>query len=116
MASARRSPRGLDRDEALARLEALADEQAALRRVATLAAGDVESAELFHCVCEELGGVLGVESTDILRFNDDGTATIVGAWSSGDGPTFEVGMTLPVEGQTVTAKLRRTGRPQRVDD
>jgi len=116
MSAPRSSPAGLERDEALVRLEALAEEQAALRRVAILAAGELEAGELFRCVCEELGGVLGVESTDILRFEDDGTATVVGAWASGGGPSFPVGMSVPVDGQTVTAKLYRTGRPQRVDD
>src|SRR5215216_2378979 len=106
----------LTRDEPLLRLEALAEEQAALRRVATLAAGDVDARQLFDCVCEELGRVLGVESTDILRFEGDGIATVVGGWFAPGGPSFPVGMTIPVEGQTVTAKLYRTGRPQRVDD
>lgn len=102
--------------EPLARLEALAEEQAALRRVALLAAGEVDAARLFDCVCEELGRVLGVESTDILRFEGDGTATVAGAWTPAGGPSFPVGMSVPVEGQTVTAKLYRSGRPQRVDD
>src|SRR5215218_738678 len=106
----------LTRDEPLLRLEALAEEQAALRRVATLAAGDADARQLFDCVCEELGRVLGVESTDILRFEGDGIATVVGGWFAPGGPSFPVGMTIPVEGQTVTAKLYRTGRPQRVDD
>jgi signal transduction histidine kinase len=100
----------------LARLEALVEEQAALRRVATLAASDVDAGRLFDCVCEELGVVLGVESTDVLRYEGDGTATVVGAWMSEGGPSFPVGMSVPVEGDTVTAKLYRTGRPQRVDD
>jgi signal transduction histidine kinase len=106
----------LTREQTLARLEALAEEQAALRRVATLAAGDVDARQLFDRVCEELGGVLGVESTDIVRFEDDGTATVVGGWSAPGGPDFPIGMNIPVEGQTVTAKLYRSGRPQRVDD
>jgi signal transduction histidine kinase len=106
----------LTRDESLVRLEALAEEQAALRRVATLAAGDVGARQLFDCVCEELGRVLGVESTDIVRFEGDGTATVVGGWFAPGGPLFPVGMTFPVEGQTVTAELYRTGRPQQVDD
>ena len=96
--------------------EALGEEQAALRRVATLAATEVDASELFHRVCEELGGVLGVESTDIIRFDDNRIARVVGFWAEPGGPTFPVGMTLPVEGETVTGKLYRTGRPQRVDD
>jgi signal transduction histidine kinase len=107
---------GPSTDEAAARFEALAAEQAALRRVATLAAGDVDAARLFHYVCEQLGGVLGVRSTDMLRYEHDGTATVVGAWAATGGPSFPVGETIPVEGESVTAKLHRSGRPERVDD
>jgi signal transduction histidine kinase len=96
--------------------EALAEEQAALRRVALLAATEIDASELFHRVSVELGRVLGAESTDVLRFDDDRTATVVGFFAEPGGPRFPVGMTLPVEGETVTSKLYRTGRPQRVDD
>ena len=98
------------------RLHGLAEEHAALRRVAMLAAGEVDAARLFDCVCEEVGRVLGVESADILRFEGDGTATVVGAWASAGAPSFPVGMSVPVDGETVTAKLYRSGQPQRVDD
>jgi signal transduction histidine kinase len=98
-----------------ARLQALLDEQAALRRVATIVASGASAGTLFGRVCEELGGVLGVESTDMIRFEGEG-AVVVGAWSSSGEPSFPVGERIPVDGQTVTAKLRASGRPQRVDD
>ena len=99
----------------MARLEALLEEQAALRRVATLVARGTEARTLFDCVCEELGGVLGVESTDMIRFGE-GDATVVGTWAKEGSPSFPVGSVIPVDGDTVTGKLRRTGTPQRVDD
>jgi signal transduction histidine kinase len=97
------------------RLQTLLDEQAGLRRVATMVASGAPASELFDRVCEELGGVLGVESTDMIRFEGDG-AVVVGAWASSGEPSFPVGERIPVDGQTVTAKLRASGRPQRVDD
>jgi signal transduction histidine kinase len=103
-------------DHSVERLEALLVEQSALRRVATLVAADPEPRRLFDSVCEELGRVLGVSSTDMLRFEEDGTATVVGAWAAGGAPSFPVGTSVPVEGVTVTGKLYRSGRPQRVDD
>jgi signal transduction histidine kinase len=103
-------------DESRARLESLLAEQAALRRVATLVAQGTEPGALFDLVCEELAGVLGVESTDMLRFEDDATATVVGLWNLGDAPAFPTGTRVSTDGGTVTARLRRTGRPQRVDD
>jgi signal transduction histidine kinase len=102
--------------DTVARLEALLEEQAALRRVATLVAADTEPARLFECVCAELGRVLGVDSTDMIRYEDDGTATVVGLWSASGAPSFPVGARIPVAGDSVTAKLHRSGRPERVDD
>jgi signal transduction histidine kinase len=99
-----------------AQLAALLAEQAALRRVATMVAGGTPAGTLFDRVCEELGGVLGVKSTDMIRFDDDGGATVVGAWAASGEPSFPVGDRIPVDGETVTAKLLRTRRPQRVDD
>jgi signal transduction histidine kinase len=98
------------------RLEALLVEQSALRRVATLVAADPDPGRLFDCVCEELGCVLGVRSTDMVRFEEDRTATIVGAWAASGAPSFPVGASVPVDGASVTAKLYRSGRPERVDD
>jgi signal transduction histidine kinase len=102
--------------DTVTRLEALLEEQAALRRVATLVVRDTEPGRLFDSVCQELGRLLGVDSTDIVRFEDDRTATVVGTWSASDAPSFPVGTKVPVEGETVTAKLYRSGRPERVDD
>lgn len=102
--------------DTVAPLEALLEEQAALRRVATLVAADTEPARLFECVCAELGRVLGVDSTDMIRYEDDGTGTVVGLWSASGAPSFPVGARIPVAGDSVTAKLYRSGRPERVDD
>jgi signal transduction histidine kinase len=99
-----------------AQLELLLAEQAALRRVATLVAGDPDPGRLFAGVCEEVGSVLGVESANILRFENDGTQTVVGAWAASGAPWFPAGERVPLDGDTVAAKLSRSGRPQRVDD
>ena len=103
-------------EHSVERLEALLAEQSALRRVATLVAAEPDPRRLFDQVCEELGGVLGVESTDMVRYESNGTATVVGTWAASGAPSFPVGTTIPVEGETVTAKLYRSGRPERVDD
>jgi signal transduction histidine kinase len=102
--------------ESVERVEALLAEQSALRRVATLVAADPDPGRLFECVCRELGGVLDVESTDMLRYAHDGSARIVGGWAASGPPSFPVGTSVPVEGETVAAKLYRSGQPERVDD
>ena len=103
-------------DDNPTRLEALLAEQAALRRVATMVAGSTPAPALFGRVCEELGELLAVKSTDMIRFEDEHFATVVGSWTGNDAPSFPVGERIPVEGETVTAKLYRSGRPERVDD
>jgi signal transduction histidine kinase len=99
-----------------ARLEGLLAEQAALRRVATLVARGTPAPELFDAVCEELGGVMDVKSTDMIRYEDTDSAVVVGAWAADGSPAFPVGERIPTDGETVTAKILRTGRTQRVDD
>jgi len=103
-------------EHSVERLEALLAEQSALRRVATLVAADPDPEGVLDVVCEELGRVLGVESTDMLRFEDDGTATVVGAWAASGAPSFPVGTTVTTDGETATAKIHRSGGPERVDD
>jgi signal transduction histidine kinase len=104
------------RESSVARLEALLAEQAALRRVATLVAGDLHPGRLFAGVCEEVGRILDVESANITRFEEDGTQTVVGAWAATGAPWFPKGENFPIDGATVTGKLHRSGRPARVDD
>ena len=103
-------------DDNLPRLQALLAEQAALRRVATMVAGGTPAPALFGRVCEELGDLLAVKSTDMIRYEDERFATVVGSWTGNDAPSFPVGERIPVEGDSVTAKLYRSGRPARVDD
>jgi signal transduction histidine kinase len=103
-------------DDNPTRLQALLAEQAALRRVATMVAGSTPAPTLFYRVCEELGELLAVKSTDMIRYEDDRFATVVGSWAASGTPAFPVGERIPVEGETVTAKLYRSGRPERVDD
>ena len=56
-------------------LSALAREQAALRRVATLVARGVPPEEVFAAVVEEVGRLLPVDFTDMGRYTPDGTIT-----------------------------------------
>jgi PAS domain S-box-containing protein len=101
--------------QARAEVARLADEQAALRRVATLVARGSPPQEVFAAVAEELGRLLPVEDTAMLRYEDDGTATLVA--TGGDRThTLDVGTRLPLDGENATALVHRTGRPARIDD
>jgi len=94
---------------------AVAEEQAALRRVATLVASGAEAAAVFRAVAEEAGRLLGARSAATIRY-DDGFAVTVGRWQGGGPGGFEVGTALPLEGDGLTAVVHRTGRSARIDD
>ena len=68
--------------EALARL---AEEQAALRRVATLVARDAPPGEVFDAVAMEVGKLLDTDITVVGRYDGDGAATAIGSWSASPG-------------------------------
>ncbi len=96
-------------------VQRLADEQAALRRVATLVARESPPAEVFAAVTEEVGRRLQVEDTKLVHFEPDATATVMASWGQDDAATA-VGTNWSLEGDSVTATVYRTSRPARVDD
>ena len=103
--------------QARADLRAYADEQAALRRVATLVARAAPPQEVFTAVVVELGGVFAVDYTGMTRFDADATATSVGMWSRADAPwPMAIGDQRPLGGRNVTTLVHETGRPARIDD
>jgi signal transduction histidine kinase len=93
----------------------LAQEQAALRRVATLAARGATPDELFAAVTEEVGLQLPVDLTRMARSEPDGTIRIVAGWSRTGAPVG-IGMRLPVGGRNVTTFVWQSSRPARLDD
>jgi signal transduction histidine kinase len=97
--------------EALAR--ELANEQAALRRVATLVARGASSDELFSAVADEVAGIIDIPVVGVQRYEADGTFTILGI----AGQTrFTVGSRWPVEDDGIAGRILATGRPARKDD
>jgi PAS domain S-box-containing protein len=104
-----------DRQRADAELRALAVEQAALRRVATLVASEGDPREVFSAVTEEVGRLLGAQSANMIRYEGGDEATVVGGWSAPGIPSVEVGPRVPLDGDTVSVRVWRTGRPARVD-
>jgi signal transduction histidine kinase len=95
-------------------LSRLAEEQAALRRVATLVARGVPPAEVFAAVAEEVGRLLGADSAHIARYEPDDTVTVVAGWSR-EGEHLPVGTRHTLAGTNLAAAVLQTGRPARVD-
>ena len=93
-------------------LRLLAEEQAALRRVATLVAQAVPADELLAAVVDEVDRLLDAHAITLLRFEADGTGTILLHSREWDAPP--VGTTVsPDDG--LSGAVRRTGRPARRD-
>ncbi len=92
----------------------LANEQGALRRVATAVALEGDPQTVFDLVCEEAVRLIGALGGGLVRFEDDRTATAVGAWSVvGAAPAFAERESLDDDG--LAALVRRTERPARRD-
>ena len=93
---------------------ALADEQAALRRVATLVAGAPPPSRVFEQVTKEVALLLDVPGASLMRYEGPGTATVVGGWSDDGRLRLPLSSTIDLDGDTVVARVLRSGGPQRV--
>ena len=101
-----------DAREALRRV---ADEKAALRRVATLVARGTQPDLLFAAVAEEVGRLLpAAELALVGRYMPDESIEYVGAWSA-LGAAEWLGMRVKVGGRNVSTVVLETRQPARVD-
>jgi signal transduction histidine kinase len=100
----------------LKELRRVADEQAALRRLATLIARSASPGEIFGAVACELGQIMEARHAAVIRYEQDGTATSVGIWNAGHVATLPLGSRFPLEKGTVRELVARTKAPERIDD
>jgi signal transduction histidine kinase len=99
--------------EARDALAQLADEQAALRRVATLVARGTEPVTLFSTVCSEAQALLGAERAGILRFHDDRTVTVLA--NTGEQGEHNVGARISFDPGFVVGWVHETHQAARFD-
>jgi signal transduction histidine kinase len=99
-------------------LRRVADEQAALRRVATLVALGVSPPEVFRAVASETGHVLGARATVVARFEPDGTASVTGAWDrpGPPEPAPSLGWRWTGSEFCLGARVKRAGKAVQVPD
>jgi GAF domain-containing protein len=98
--------------EARGKVQRLAEEQAALRRVATLVAQGVQPLEIFSAVSEEVGRVFGSQYAGVARFELDGSGVVI--LGVGEGiRNIPIGTKWPLEDFLATTTVYRTGRPAR---
>jgi signal transduction histidine kinase len=101
------------------RLRQLADEQAALRRVATLVAGGARPTEVFSAVADELGHLIGAEATFVSRVDHpsgelEAYITVVGSYGR-VSDQVPVGFRLKLLPGMIQAAALRTGLPARLN-
>jgi signal transduction histidine kinase len=96
-------------------LARLAEEQAALRRIATLVARGAPPDDVFATVTEQVGRLLPVDRARLARYDADGAATVVAGWNR-DGGDVQVGAQRPLGGRNVSTRVWETGRPARMDN
>ncbi len=98
----------------LADLERMAEEQAALRRVATLVARGATEQELAAAVAGELGRLFSSQAGSVLRWDGD-TIRVIGDWRSERGSMKAVGRVYEFGGDTITARVVESAEPSRID-
>jgi PAS domain S-box-containing protein len=105
-----------DPEAKLAEVGQLAQEQRALRRVATLVASEASPERVFTAVSEECARVLQVNASAVVRYEADNTATVMGRHNRDGIASFPIGARLPADENTSIGRVLASGVPGRIDD
>jgi signal transduction histidine kinase len=97
--------------EALARL---ADEQATLRRMATLVAQGVPPSEIFSAACEEVSRLVASETALVARFEREPPGVVI-VGAGPDVPGIRVGSRWDLDDAMASTEVYRTVRSARAD-
>jgi signal transduction histidine kinase len=102
------------RERRLEELERVAEEQAALRRIATLVAAGATEADLAAVVSSEVGGLFGAQGASVVRWDGD-TIRVIGRWRADSVGARPPGTVLSYGGDTLAARVVETAAPARID-
>lgn len=108
--------RAAESEERRREANALAQQQAALRRVATVVARGIQPVELYPIAVAELARGLDVEHVTLIEFDADDRGLVLATRDVSERAKLGVGERLPLEGDAVAIRIRRTGAPARIDD
>jgi signal transduction histidine kinase len=103
------------RSESRAALARVADEQAALRRMATLVAQGVRPAEIFSAVSDEVRGLFASEAAAVIRFDHDAPGLVLVGVPKSIEDRIPIGTRWDIDDSLASAKVYRTGRSARSD-
>ena len=107
---------GGDVEAKLVEISRLAQEQRALRRVATLVASEATPERVFTAVSEESARVLEVNASAVFRYEGDDTASVVGRHDRDGVGVFRVGDRIMADDNTAIGRARDSGLPARIQD
>ena len=94
-------------------LALMADEQAALRRVATLVAQGAQPSAIFCAVSEEVGRIFGSDTAAVSRFETDPPGIVV--VGTNGIPDVPIGTRSGLDEGLASTEVYRTGRSARVE-
>jgi predicted ATPase/signal transduction histidine kinase len=108
----------LDNAQLYAEFRRIADEQAALRRVATLVARGVEPSEVFDAVTDEMRRCTDAMTAGLWRYETSSELTLLAGAAADTALLAEwpVGTRTPIEGNTLASTVLQTRRAARMDD
>ena len=93
-------------------LRSLADEQAALSRVAVAVATEKEPQRLFDVVSEEVGRLFRAQGANLARYDvETREAVVLGRWGEAGAMHVEIGERLTFDGSTPFARVLDTEGP-----
>jgi signal transduction histidine kinase len=104
----------LDNAELYTSFRLIADEQAALRRVAVQVAQGASPGAVFDAVAAELGALLDAHGVSLCRFESSDELTVL-AHHGPDAQRVPPGTRIRHDEASVSAAVRRTRRPARMD-
>ena len=102
----------LDNTQLYAGFRRIADEQAALRRVATLVARGAGPDPVFAAVAEEVGALFGADTAAVVRFEPDAQVTVMGGYGVAHS---RPGWRGTLDPRLALATVQATGRAARRD-
>ena len=105
-----------DVEAKLVEVSLLAQEQRALRRVATLVAAEVPPERVYNAVSEECARVLEVRASAVFRYEGDDTATILGRYARDEVTAYPLGERIPATENTTVGRVLFSHAPARIDD
>jgi GAF domain-containing protein len=102
--------------EARREVAALAEEQAALRRVATLVAAGRPQVEVVEAVTREAGQLFGAQAVHFVHWEGVLDEVVVGGWTDWRGPSLPPGSRYHPTSGSATLQVLETGFASRNDE